>query len=207
MPTASQTRADILDLVRIADTGLTTADVARKFGLRLSTARSHLDRLVADGSLVKARASGGAPRRPAWRYRANDPEPRPSTYRVLLGPLVEQLAEDDAEQARDNAHRVGRHWGRMLAATGGGGTGPVEAATAVLDALGFAPRRASPGLHLRRCPYLELVRTHPDTMCRMHAGIIQGVLDRTGGGSPVLEPFAAPGACVVRLRRPPTQRR
>jgi hypothetical protein len=49
------------------------------------------------------------------------------------------------------------------------------------------------------------VKKYPDAMYGLHAGIIRGVLRRSGAGddTAVLEPFAAPGACVVRLS--PTQ--
>jgi hypothetical protein len=38
-------------------------------------------------------------------------------------------------------------------------------------------------------------------MCGLHAGIVRGVLRQSGAAvdTAVLEPFAAPGACVVRL--------
>ena len=78
---------------------------------------------------------------------------------------------------------------------------------AILDTLGFEPGTPEPDdteVQLRACPYLELVRRHPDAMCGLHAGLIGGVLHAAGGtGDPVLDPFAAPGACVVRLPRPP----
>jgi hypothetical protein len=38
-------------------------------------------------------------------------------------------------------------------------------------------------------------------MCGMHAGIVRGVLQQYGADddTALLEPFAAPGACVVRF--------
>ena len=44
---------------------------------------------------------------------------------------------------------------------------------------------------------------YPDEMCRLHAGIVDGVLETSGqpGNGVVVIPFAAPGACVVRLVR------
>jgi predicted ArsR family transcriptional regulator len=58
-------------------------------------------------------------------------------------------------------------------------------------------------VHLRTCPFLELVGQQPDVMCALHAGVIRGVLRTVGdAGEAVLEPFAAPNACVARLRIP-----
>jgi predicted ArsR family transcriptional regulator len=81
-------RRDVLEFVRTAETGLTTAEVAAKIGLPVSTVRSHLDNLVNAGLLVKARASGGLPFRPAWRYHVAALDPAPTTYRLLLAAVL-----------------------------------------------------------------------------------------------------------------------
>jgi predicted ArsR family transcriptional regulator len=195
-------RGDILDLVHAAGVGITTAEVAAKTGLRLSTVRSHLDGLVEAGLLVKARASSGLPYRPAWRYRPFEPD-TPTTYRLLLAALLEHLVATD-EDSRPAAVRVGQRWGRSLGGATGADRGTKDTLLAVLEALGFSPQEPAGGgfaeVHLRTCPYLDLVRGHPDAMCGLHAGIIQGVLEQAdAAGRVVLEPFAAPGACVVRL--------
>lgn len=225
----SASRAAILQLVRAADAGLTSADIAGQTGLHQSTVRAHLDRLVEAGLLMKARASGGAPGRPAWRYRSAASEPAPAPYRALAGALLEHLATTGG--GTPAAHQAGRVWGRQLPVAAGEHTTPVEATLGVLHQLGFDPRRHSdtsghgddaggdgvvsePGdgggdveeveIHLYACPFLELVGQHPDVMCGLHAGMLRGVLDATGApdAHAVLEPFAAPTACVARLRTP-----
>ncbi|MER7005104.1 helix-turn-helix domain-containing protein [Dactylosporangium sp. NPDC000555] len=209
----SESRATIVRLVRAAAGGLTAADVAATTGQHLSTTRAHLDRLVDAGLLVKARPSGGAPGRPAWRYRAVGADPAPAPYRTLTKALLEHLspARGDIRQA---AARVGRDWGRQLAAAAPPHAGPVDAVTAVLRGLGFDPHRqpgpaggAGAEVHLRACPFLDLVGQNPDAMCGLHAGMVRGVLEHRGAGgdSAVLEPFGAPDACVVRLS--PARRR
>ncbi|UQU61803.1 helix-turn-helix domain-containing protein [Couchioplanes caeruleus] len=195
-------RAAILDLVRTAG-GVTAAEVADHAGLPVSTIRDHLDALVAAGLLAKARASGGLPYRPAWRYRAVTDDPTSSAYGRLLTAVLEHLGDEAADRAV--ADRVGRRWGGLLAGARDDDRDPVEALVAVLDALGFTPRVAAGGdtteVWLRSCPYLGLVRDHPDAMCRLHAGVIRGALHHSGADDDaVLEPFAAPEGCVVRLR-------
>jgi predicted ArsR family transcriptional regulator len=197
-------RTEILGLVQQAPTGVTTAEVAAKTGLRPSTVRSHLDHLVGAGLLVKARANSGLPYRPAWRYRPAGTDPAPTIYRFLLAAVLQQLATT-GDDARADAGEIGSRWGRLLA----GEHRPRTALMHVLQALGFTPREMASGgadteIHLFTCPYLELVRRHPDAMCGIHAGIIRGVRQRTGhpDGSVRLEPFGAPGACVVRFRAP-----
>lgn len=204
----SDSRATILRLVRATAGGLTAAEVAAQTGQHLSTTRAHLDRLVQGRLVVRARASGGLPGRPAWRYRATSTDPAPGPYRALAAALLDHLSPTGGD-VREAAGRVGRDWGHKLAAAVPRPGSAVEAVTAVLDGLGFDPRRGpdEPGsarvLHLHTCPFLELVGRNPDAMCGLHAGVAQGVLEQRGvrADSTVLEPFGAPGACVLRLPR------
>jgi predicted ArsR family transcriptional regulator len=211
----SASRAAILRLIRAAGAGLTGAEISARTGLHPSTVRVHLERLVEAGLLVKARASGGVPGRPPWRYRIAAPEPAPAPYRTLATALLEHLATTTTTGGGASAAvAAGRAWGRRLAAATAGPAGPVETAVDVLGRLGFDPRL--PGgsggdgveVHLHSCPFLELVGQHPDVMCGLHAGMVQGVVRAAGApdGQATLEPFAAPTACVVRLRVPPSRR-
>jgi predicted ArsR family transcriptional regulator len=204
----SASRAAILSLVRAADTGVTGADVTERTGLHPSTVRAHLERLVEAGLLIKARASDGAPGRPAWRFRVAAPQPAPAPYRALAAALLEHLATTGG--GTDAAVHAGQGWGRRLAGTATPGD-PVQVAVDALRSLGFDPHREASAMdageaevHLRACPFLELVGQHPDVMCALHAGMISGVLHGAGApdGHAVLEPFAAPTACGVRLRVP-----
>ncbi|MFC7545681.1 helix-turn-helix transcriptional regulator [Plantactinospora sp. GCM10030261] len=200
-------RVAILSLVRAAPSGVTTAEIAEHSGLHLSTARAHLDRLVEAGLLVKARASDGQPGRPAWRYRAVADDPAPAPYRSLAAALLDHLG-DAGGDVRATAASVGQGWGRKLAAAAAEpGTGPVRTVLDVLNGLGFSPAPAGEGaggateIHLRTCPFLDLVGRNPDAMCGLHAGVVRGALEHAGApsGAAVLEPFGAPTACVVRL--------
>lgn len=199
----TESRAAILRLVSSAASGLTAAEVVAQVDLHPSTVRAHLEQLVDAGLLVKARASQGLPGRPAWRYRAAAPEPAPGPYRTLAGALLAHLADNGGTRA---ASKAGEAWGRRLAAAAQAES-PVDAAMEVLRGLGFAPQRqpgAEPEIHLRSCPFLDLVGPQPDVMCALHAGLLRGVVQASGAphGQAVLEPFAAPDACVARLRLP-----
>jgi predicted ArsR family transcriptional regulator len=217
----SASRVAILRLVRDADAGMTANEVAGHTGQHFSTVRAHLDRLAEAGLLIKARASGGTPGRPAWRYRAAALEPAPAPYRALAAALLEHLATTGG--GTPAAVKAGEAWGRHLAGAGPAAAAPdpISTVLTVLDGLGFAPNRQPTAtqaphatasgtdtgaeVHLNTCPFLELVGQHPDVMCGLHAGVIRGALHAAGApdGEAVLEPFGAPNACVARLRISP----
>lgn len=207
-------RVSILGIVRAAEGGVTIAEVGERTGLHPSTARAHLDRLVGAGLLVKARASGGQPGRPAWRYRLAAAEvPAPAPYRALAVALLDHLARRTGGDLRAEATRAGQDWGRHLAAVTPPGEDPTDVLLHVLRGLGFNPRLHRTGerteIHLHTCPFLELVNRNPDAICNLHVGVVRGVLEHAGTPptDAVIEPFGAPDACVVRLALPHTASR
>jgi len=204
-------RVRMLTLVREAADGMTAAEVVDATGLHPSTVRAHLDQLTESGLLTRERHGDGTPGRPAWRYRAA-PGADTATgtgvdiaYRALAAALVAHLARD-ADDPHAAGVRAGRDWGRALAAPLGR-TAPVDGLLRVLDGLGFSPRvtrRPEPGsavMHLTTCPFLELAQASPDVVCGVHLGVIGGALGALGAGAADtdLQPFAAPGACVVHV--------
>ena len=53
---------------------------------------------------------------------------------------------------------------------------------------------------LRQCPLLEAATRHPEVVCAVHRGMIDGVLETVGAGADVeLIPFTGPGTCTLRL--------
>jgi predicted ArsR family transcriptional regulator len=222
---SAASRVRMLELVRRADGGLTAAQVVEATGLHPSTVRAHLDQLTESGLLTRHRRGDGSPGRPAWQYQA---APRPDgsdgqspvgdrPYRELAAALIEHLARD-ADDPHTAGVRAGRGWGRALAAPLAGSstrTAPVDGLVGVLDQLGFTPHvveRPDPGsavVHLRSCPFLELALANPDVVCGVHEGVIGGALGALGASAADtdLQPFAAPGACVVRVRTGTASRR
>jgi predicted ArsR family transcriptional regulator len=203
-------RVSILDIVRAAEGGVTIAEVGEQTGLHPSTARAHLDRLVGAGLLVKARASGGQPGRPAWRYRiAIADAPAPAPYRALATALLDHLSRRNGGDVRAEATRAGEDWGRHLAAVTPPGENATDVLLSVLRGLGFSPRLHHSGagrteIHLHTCPFLGLVNRNPDAICNLHVGVIRGALEHAGAppAGAVVEPFGASDACVVRLTMP-----
>lgn len=208
---SAASRVRILELVRSSG-GMTAAQVAEETGMHPSTVRAHLEQLAESGLLSRHRHGDGSPGRPAWRYQATvevdavagPPADRP--YHDLAAALIAHLARD-ADDPHAAGVRAGRDWGRSLAAPLGR-VEPIDGVRRVLDGLGFDPRiaeRPEPGsavLQLRACPFLDLALRSPDVVCGLHQGVIAGALGALGASTAgtELEPFAAPGACIVRVR-------
>ncbi|MDV3220988.1 helix-turn-helix transcriptional regulator [Intrasporangium sp.] len=181
------------------------AAVAAHLDLHVNTAREHLDGLVDGGLAVRTRLEPTGRGRPGWGYAA-----RPGVASRSVGEyasLAAVLAEHAAAQGGDVAgdmERLGRGWGRGLVA-GRDGAGaaddPEQAVIELLGTLGFDPEERPPVVRLRQCPMLDVARRHPEVVCQVHLGLVEGALEASGGNPDGVElvAFAEPGACLLRL--------
>lgn len=172
------------------------ATLADHLGGHPNATRQHLEALVSAGHATVESLSPGGRGRPAQAWtittagrRALSAESGDSAYAELVDALASRLA--DRPDAVAEARAIGRSWGARRAQDG-------RSLVEVLDELGFTPvtDEASPAtVRLLTCPILDSVRTHPDVICAIHQGLVEGAL---GPGADVhLEPFAEPGACVL----------
>ena len=199
------TRRDIYLFAHAATDGVTTAEVAQRFGLHPNVARHHLDKLAAGGYLhvqvgrpavpgpaaQPAKAGAG---RPSTRYQVTDkalalefPVRRDDLLIALLGRM---LALVPIEQAEAMAESVGEEYGKSLAASMAPGEGhrSLQAALhAVADALtahGFASHTESRanGLAIisEQCPFGGAAVQHP-VICAVDRGIVKGMLETLYG--------------------------
>lgn len=204
------TRPEVLNVLRESAEPASIARIAKLLGVHPNTVRFHLDVLVDNGQVERVEAARGGPGRPAQLFRAvsgMDPA-GPRNYQALAGALVSGLA--NGPDPEGNATAAGHAWGAGLSGAQGScpptRTQAVRHLTGVLDDLGFAPEpRADDGgdvqIGLRHCPFLEQAKAHPQVVCRVHLGLMQGVV--AGTGAPVtvdrLDAFVEPDLCLARL--------
>lgn len=177
------------------------AALATATGLHENTVRGHLEQLHADGYVRREREESAGRGRPAWLWHAVLATPE-STYAGLTTALAVTIARTSADPVRDAAE-AGRAWGEEIAA-GRTDAGASTARAAVIDVMGehgFAPDDTGDDVLLRRCPLIEAATRHPEIVCAVHQGMIDGILVARGesGGSELL-PFTSPGVCTLRLR-------
>ncbi|QQY15866.1 type IV toxin-antitoxin system AbiEi family antitoxin domain-containing protein [Cutibacterium avidum] len=176
----SEKRIDeVADALQKRGGSATSAEVAADLGIHPSTARFHLDRLVEQGRVETTRQHRATRGRPHTVFTLVSDE-GPRAYRLLAQMLVDEVASSDDPTA--TATRIGQRWGRHR---------PGDLA-AVLDEMGFSPAPEEEGIVLRHCPFLDLAVDHPQVVCALHCGVVEGV---TGKAATI---DANPGVrCVV----------
>lgn len=210
-----------LELAR-SPSPLTTAEIAESLDLHANTVRPHLDRMREVGLLQVATESRGGVGRPHHRYSLDPNAPslglEPPTMPLLARMLVGVAAATGVDP--DDAAAIGREQGRAAAAELVGDLGLdaddadlgavcLEALAVDLDRLGFDPAVAedSPGqqgagvtVAFTHCPFAELAEAHPEIVCHLHRGMVEGLVDAVGGAT--VERFGtrvARNPCQVEL--------
>jgi predicted ArsR family transcriptional regulator len=164
-----------------------TAEVAATLGLHVNTVRPHLERMRDVGILVVHVDARGGVGRPQHRYTLAADAPSlgleppffPLAARLLLSLAVEAGA--GAEEATEIGREQGRQDARRAQL-------PCVAALARrLDELGFdpalVPTASGATIGFGYCPFRDLAESHPDLVCGLHRGLVEGFVDGVGGAS------------------------
>lgn len=212
---SSPVRRRIVEL--LTDAGpMDTHELAERLDLHVNTVRAHLTVLVDGGLATSSPEERDRPGRPRLRYRATEAahdRGAAGGYRFLAEILASQLAATMDDPAAV-AEQAGNAWGHFLVDAPAPFTtvdrqAAVERVSHLLDTLGFAPELdgddpSAPRILLRRCPFVQVAREHPDVVCSLHLGIMRGALDELGVDVEArdLLPFVEPGLCVSHLHVP-----
>ncbi|HUS60848.1 MAG TPA: helix-turn-helix domain-containing protein [Acidimicrobiales bacterium] len=172
-----------LELARSA-LPLSTGDVSESLGLHPNTVRPHLERMRDVGLLQVETDSRGHVGRPQHRYSIHadapslglEPSPFPVLARMLsavaaaASPDVDTVAAAAFQQGRDAAERHADE------------ASCVAALVDELAELGFDPAVGADGrtatIVFTHCPFRELAEAHPEIVCNLHRGMIQGFVER-----------------------------
>jgi predicted ArsR family transcriptional regulator len=180
------------------------AALAVATGLHENTVRGHLEQLHADGYVRREREESAGRGRPAWLWRATRATVA-SPYAGLTSALAETLVRTSPDPVAA-AQAAGRAWGAEIAgresedASDDASSGR-ESVVAVMRENGFAPDDTGDVVLLRRCPLIEAATRHPEVVCAVHQGMIDGILASHGDTARSrLVPFTAPGVCTLHLR-------
>jgi predicted ArsR family transcriptional regulator len=194
-------RVDLLARLRAAPAPLTAGSLAEAMGIHHTAVRQHLAVLIEAG-LVRPQPLPVVGRgRPRTGYTAVvDTDP----YRELAGMLA------DAVRGGRTARDAGRAAGRQVPRSP---EGVLATLRDEAQRLGFDPqvRRggATHDIVLRTCPFADLATTQPDTVCELHVGLAEGIVDGEGDdcrlevqGIRLADPHK--GGCRIVVRERPT---
>lgn len=176
---------------------LSVADVALGTGLHVNTTRFHLDRLVAQGRAERHPEQGGARGRPRILYAALPEQADSRSHRLLAEMLAGVVSTLDAPASV--VTEIGRATGRRMA------VGNLDQLDDAFGELGFdQTHQVDPAgieLQVRHCPFLDIAGDHPDVVCTLHRGLLEGAVENLPAPLAVVElhPFATPGSCTARL--------
>lgn len=172
------TRHAIFQFVAGAPAPVGVAEITAHMGCSHNAVRQHLAKLAAAGLIEEGKVQGGRGR-PRLSYRvAPDVDGRwagVGPYELLSVLLTEMI------RTGDSAVEVGRR------STTGPTTDdePLALVTEVMERQGFGPQVHRDGddvdMVLTSCPFASAAVADPDTICSLHLGIAQGVVERTGG--------------------------
>lgn len=196
---------------------MTAARIAELLELHVSTARFHLDQLVAAGILESdfVREGVGRPRK-VYRQAAGSLAQSHDNHAMRI--LTELLTDSFAAQLdgeKVTPYDAGRRWTEQHiplessepATTPGAWLAKIGRVIDVLSDWGYTPNLSvsdagrTAELQLTACPFLELAHSNPAVVCQIHRGLIAGALGRFGevDAEVSLEPFVGPQHCLARI--------
>ena len=194
-PYSAISSASRIEILRLLQSGpqCTLAELCEGTGLHANTVREHLQRLVDAGYAVAATEHRTTRGRPRVLYSA-------ATGAAASSPVARRKVRDAA--ARGDLMR------RIMPDTAGGdlSTDAVHQLDALVDDLaeaGFDPvvDAAALTLDLTPCHHATAQAEHRDVLCRVHLGVMQGVLTEAGGPLAIdgMLTGCDPTVCVVQL--------
>lgn len=196
-------------LLRVLEDSTQPCDVeslAAEVSLHPNTVRGHLEILERAGLVLRATRPRTTPGRPRLVYTrsADSGEATAGGYR-LLAEILASTVDNSSSDPAGAAETAGRHWGRNVCPPPVGGPLSAEESVAritdLLTDIGFEPETEPEAgravIELTDCPFRDLAREHPDIICALHLGLMQGAAEALGGATHVesLHPFVEPSRC------------
>jgi predicted ArsR family transcriptional regulator len=197
------TRARILRYLVDSGGPVRVAAIAAHLGLNHNGVRRHLAVLRDAGLVVEERAAAGVPGRPPLEYRVvpagSAPPPASGAYEELALLLLDLRGNDRSPRVAGAAE------GRR-AVSGEPSDDSLGRLQAEMARRGFEPelRRSGRAVELvvGRCGIESAAAADPDVVCEIHRGMIEGMLQGTGGKLELRAAFRndpSRGGCRFRI--------
>ena len=200
------TRHRIFQYIADHEPAVTVAELTKFVGLNHNAVRQHLAVLKDANLVVEEREQRDRPGRPRLLYRLHpevlDRWGAPGAYPWLANLLAAALRNQEEPRL------AGREEGlRRAAEIDNPGTDRALLLESEMLRRGFRPALAEQDgrleLILRRCPFVEVARSDPGTVCQLHLGLVEGLAEGLGGLEVEKLVTKDPGVagCLLALRR------
>lgn len=185
---------------------LATAEIAETLDLHPNTVRPHLERMRDLGIVDITTAATGAVGRPQHRYAIADDAPslglEPPVFPLVTRILLEGAAAGGLDPS--DLADAGREHGAVSAGSAPASLACADALERELEGLGFDPARIDDDddvtIAFTHCPFRELAEAHPDLVCSMHRGMVEGFVGARGDASVTdFHPLTDRTPCQVEL--------
>ena len=199
------TRHRLFRYIADAQAPVTVAELTAHAGLNHNAIRQHLALLKDAGLVTEDAERRDRPGRPRLLYRLH-PEAAgqwgtPGAYAWLAGLLSSALRRGQ------DPRLAGLQEGHRRAAEMAGPGDPADLLEREISRLGFRPARTDRGREIEfilgRCPFAEVAAADPDTICRLHLGLAEGLTEGLGGliTERLMVKPARRAGCRLALRR------
>ncbi len=190
-------RVDLFGRLRASPVPLTAGVLGISMGIHHTAVRRHLAVLIEAGLVQPEPLPVQGRGRPRTGYTAVDAT---VAYRELASMLADAVSS--GRTARDAGREAGR---RVPPST----EGTLATLRDEAQRLGFEPEVRSGGathdVVLRACPFADLATSQPETVCELHVGLAEGIVEGDGGrlevqGIRLADPHKGGCRIVVRER-------
>jgi len=180
----------------------TLGELADAAAVHVNTIRAHVAALEEAGVLASTQKPATGPGRPPTEYRLADGWGLSSTdFLELAGLLAAALVRSRPDP--DALRATGADWGRYLVGRPGRRDARAEIPRA-LERLGFHATVDGEVVRISGCPCAVVSPDHPEVVCALATGLVEGVLAGSGTGVGVAEHDNHPDLrrCTLRLTAP-----
>jgi predicted ArsR family transcriptional regulator len=199
------TRYRIFRYIVDAQRPVSVAELTNYVQLNHNAVRQHLAVLKDASLVVEDLESRETPGRPRLLYRlaleAAGTWGTPGAYAWLAGLL------SDALRRKLDPRQVGCQEGHKRAAELSDGGDPVDLLEDEMKRRGFRPVRSERGRRIQfvlgRCPFADVASEDPGTICQLHLGLAEGLIEGLGGLNleRLVEKNPRRGGCRLVVRR------
>lgn len=209
----SPKQREVLSVLQKFPQGARAAEVAKKMGMHVNTARGHLDELVNAGAVRVVTAPAQGRGRPSLIFQVRVPDNRSvaEEYVTLISVLIKALAAKEQlnDYASEQARELGREWAKTAASSHGAET--LGSLHRMMREMGFDPvtsaeqfdQEGRTDVELHACPFVTAGVEPSPFVCAIHDGYLeQAAADSGGRLSLKLIPKSGNGVCRISVEKP-----